>query len=62
MNCKGCVHCQYVSKDGSLGIVRPFHYCDIWNDKESIGESYKWCEGRDYENKETENFRNYLKR
>ncbi len=62
MNCKGCIHCHYVGKDDSAYIDHPFHYCDIWIEKDTIGDAYKWCEGRDYENKETENFRRFLKR
>lgn len=43
-------------------IDHPFHYCDIYPEKDSIGDAFKWCEGRDYENEETENFRKYLER
>lgn len=52
MNCKGCMHCQHVGKDDSAYIDHPFHYCDIYPEKETIGESFKWCEGTSYENKE----------
>ena len=62
MNCKGCIHCLYVRKDESAYLYKSFHYCDIYPEKDNIGDAFKWCEGNSYENKETENFRKYLDR
>lgn len=62
MNCKGCIHCILVSKIDEPYLKASFHYCDIHSEYDSIGQAYKWCEGRDYENEETRNFRKYLER
>lgn len=51
MNCKGCIHCHLVRKSDAEYIDRPFHYCDIHIEYDSIGQASKWCEGRDYEEK-----------
>ena len=60
MNCNGCIHCHYIGKADAEYIDHSFHYCDIYPEKDCIGDAYKWCEGLIYENKETENFRKYL--
>lgn len=52
MNCKGCIHCHYVRKSDAEYIDHPFHYCDIYPEKDSIGDAFKWCEGANYENEE----------
>lgn len=53
MNCKGCIHCQYVGRNSEEYIGISFHFCDIYPEKDSIGDAYKWCEGNSYEDEET---------
>lgn len=33
-------------------LFDPFYYCDIYPEKDNIGDAFKWCEGANYENED----------